>query len=805
MNKKLAHAFALCGLDLTEEKERQFFETLSEQTRKKQWGARFETYLDFDVTECLSLNFPDVRVGESIEKKYISFDMDDTEWSLIVDRINEWSAEGIENYLNQFISEIEDKNNLKEIEEMKSQTVFNKQRKNDWFEFIFKIGQNKKISPLFNTFCRLKRIISLTDFLYGETVKFYPDDVVFFAPHSFSHFVELLFRAKNIKYIRNYKSYFSENDDHIIIDKGLPDEREHTPQKDQTNVYDFTNRIFIDTYKINFTFGKRSYVFKINRGSLASDGARKRMKRMTKAKGLKSYHNRIQDTLTCEYNYQNRAIVPMYRDDSDLQMEHVKIEFPDVKNNYAEYEALGSIENAYLYFLSKHNKDLHIKLLRAIFEKIAIFRQPPPILSESDMEKHVYICASSGSGKSEIIKKLVHSCTLSMKRKKMSAIVIEPHGDLIKDILNFRSVLALENRVFCIDPKFFGEKVFCINPFDIRPNTPDYKIQSIAEQLTNTIAKLNDEKHSVNMKAILLPCIQVLLRMEGATFRDLQMFMDDSRNAHLVNLGRSLPFITHSDMFDSANGKGFFDKGYDVTKSALHRKLQTLLNSEMFVRMTCGRSSVDFEHEIDEGALFLFNLPKGRLGEESSEAVGRLIISMLSSIALGREEQEMHLRVPTYIFVDEVQNFISADIETILTEARKYKMFLTSANQIIGQDMDTQLKDVLLSSGVIFGGMNNASSISAVARNMNADPESFKNLRLGEFMMYRKMVQKSEIVKVNMVNDKGDYKKALAFATSAYTSPTAGRKATIEANEANTRKVASQETLNNAQGPKFSR
>lgn len=787
MNEKLKKVFALCGRELTEEMEQDFYASISEITRKKQWGGWFGNFKNFQIEKILSFDFPEVVISEELGD-ILKFKISDEEWYFIEKNIS-------------FMSE-KDKSLL--CDEFYSLNTDIYERKN-----IYDLQNDELRGNDFKHFCKLKINANLHKFLINESRQLPLD----WEWYSFMEFIKIIYNIKGHEIEVSKK----ERDKYCIISNKEKNEFLYPfPIVD----YPSTNgndSLFTKGFKGNFKFGKNEYSFTFINPDWTyfcrnGDSPWQQNRHLFNEidKGYAKTQKEAGDLFLKKYCFNNGFIHNnLFSNAQHLYTEEFIKRYiaarEEVKINYEEYESIGNIYSAYLYFLSKHNKELHIKILKVIFDKIALFRQPPPILNEKDMQLHVYICASSGSGKSELIKKLVHSCSLSMKRKRQSAIVIDPHGELVSDILDFKSTLSLGNRVFYIDAALFGEKVFCINPFDIRSNTPDSKIQSIAEQLTNTFCALLGDKQSLslNMRAFLLPCLQVLLRLEDATFKDLQNFMSDEKNAHLVNLGRSLPFNTHAEFFSGSDG--FFSKHYEPTKRALHTKMQVLLNSEMFVRMTCGRSSVDFEHEIDQGALFLFNLSKGRMGEASSEAVGRFIISLLSAIALGREDQPKHLRVPTYLFVDEVQNFISHDIEKILTEARKYKMFLTSANQVIGQDMDTQLKDVLLSSGVIFGGMNNASSINAVARNINADPENFKNLRIGEFMMYRKATQNTQVVQIGMVKDKGDFNEAQKFATSAYTSSQATRKASTATNVASTRKIASQEALNKSQGPKFSR
>ena len=62
--------------------------------------------------------------------------------------------------------------------------------------------------------------------------------------------------------------------------------------------------------------------------------------------------------------------------------------------------------------------------------------------------------------------------------------------------------------------------------------------------------------------------------------------------------------------------------------------------------------------------------------------------------AMSRADTPEAQRRPFYLYVDEFQNFAMPDFATILSEARKYKLNLTVANQFIGQ-MEEDVKNAI--------------------------------------------------------------------------------------------------------------
>jgi hypothetical protein len=97
---------------------------------------------------------------------------------------------------------------------------------------------------------------------------------------------------------------------------------------------------------------------------------------------------------------------------------------------------------------------------------------------------------------------------------------------------------------------------------------------------------------------------------------------------------------------------------------------------------------------MDEGKILLINLSKGKLGEENSTFLGLLMIPKILAAAMSRVDIPEADRRDFYLYVDEFQNFATPDFAVILSEARKYHLGLTVANQFIGQ-MDEEVKNAI--------------------------------------------------------------------------------------------------------------
>ena len=88
---------------------------------------------------------------------------------------------------------------------------------------------------------------------------------------------------------------------------------------------------------------------------------------------------------------------------------------------------------------------------------------------------------------------------------------------------------------------------------------------------------------------------------------------------------------------------------------------------------------------MQQKKIILMNLAKGISGEETSKLIGKIIAMQVKLLALKRAKNEEKDRVPHYLCVDEFQNYVSQSFESIMSEARKYRLGLVVAHQYTDQ------------------------------------------------------------------------------------------------------------------------
>jgi hypothetical protein len=108
------------------------------------------------------------------------------------------------------------------------------------------------------------------------------------------------------------------------------------------------------------------------------------------------------------------------------------------------------------------------------------------------------------------------------------------------------------------------------------------------------------------------------------------------------------------------------------------------------------RSTIDFDDIINSGKVLICNFSKGLLGEDTSELFGITVLAKLQMAALRRARIKTEDRRPFYLYVDEFQNFATTSFVQLLSEARKYQLFMTIAEQSTSQQKDQHMVEVIL-------------------------------------------------------------------------------------------------------------
>lgn len=301
-----------------------------------------------------------------------------------------------------------------------------------------------------------------------------------------------------------------------------------------------------------------------------------------------------------------------------------------------------------------------------------------------DRRRHVYIIGKTGMGKSTLLENMIFSDIQSGK----GIGVIDPHGDLINACLQFVPKHRT-NDVVLFDP---ADRNFPLSFNILECANPDQR-SLVCSGLMGVFTKLWPEAFSGRMEHILRNTLLALLENEGTSMLGiLRMYADNAYCAKIVSRVTD-PLVKSFWVSEYA---GWTDKYRTEAVAAIQNKIGQLLSTPV-IRNIIGQvhSSLDIRHAMDTGKIVLVNLSKGRIGEDTSAFLGSMLVTKFQIDAMSRADIPEKDRRDFFLYVDEFQNFATESFATILSEARKYRLSLTMANQFVSQLLIGQNNTIL--------------------------------------------------------------------------------------------------------------
>ena len=135
----------------------------------------------------------------------------------------------------------------------------------------------------------------------------------------------------------------------------------------------------------------------------------------------------------------------------------------------------------------------------------------------------------------------------------------------------------------------------------------------------------------------------------------------------------------------------------------------------------------------------MVNLSQGKLGEDSSALLGAMMITKLQLAAMNRVHQIEENRKDFYLYVDEFQNFATNSFIKILSEARKYRLNLTLANQYVGQIDEEVQKAIFGNAGSIVSFSIGSADARFLAKEFGLKYAEEELVQLGNYQIVLKL------------------------------------------------------------------
>ncbi|MBR3319513.1 type IV secretory system conjugative DNA transfer family protein [Candidatus Saccharibacteria bacterium] len=320
-------------------------------------------------------------------------------------------------------------------------------------------------------------------------------------------------------------------------------------------------------------------------------------------------------------------------------------------------------------------------------------------LSVEDRRRHVYVIGSTGMGKSKFLRNIAYQ---DMQEGRGFAF-IDPHGDVAEELLSMVPKERVDDVIY-FDPGDM-ENPIGMNMFEYQ--TADQKDFIIQEGI-NMLYSLYDPGHT----GIFGPRGEHMFRNAAL------LLMSDPNGASFIDIPRvfidpefvkaKLKYVTDRQVYDYWTkefpaSQRSNDAG-EVTTWFVSKWGPFISNTMMKNVLGQTKSGFNIRDIMDNNKILLVNLSKGKMGELNSKLLGMIFVMKFQAAAMSRVDTPEDDRKDFCLFVDEFQNFSTDSFESILSEARKFRLNLIVANQFMTQLTDKIREGVLGNVGTIIAG-----------------------------------------------------------------------------------------------------
>lgn len=304
-------------------------------------------------------------------------------------------------------------------------------------------------------------------------------------------------------------------------------------------------------------------------------------------------------------------------------------------------------------------------------------------IKRRDRSRHLYIIGQTGVGKSGLLELL----TLSDIYSPYGFAVIDPHGDYAQNVIDFVPPHRIQDVIY-FNP---ADREFPVgfNPLEV--TDPSLK-NHISSEIVGVLKRMF-ESWGPRLEYILRYTLLALLDYPGSTMLDITRMLTEKKYRQEV-----LTYVTDPVVLNFWNIEfaGWNDKFASEAVAPVLNKIGAFTANPM-VRNIIGQpqSTINLRSIMDNGKILIVNLSRGLVGEDNAAILGALMITKIQLAAMSRADiVNIEDRRPFYLYVDEFQNFATDSFATILSEARKYALNLTVANQYTSQ-MEETVRDAV--------------------------------------------------------------------------------------------------------------
>jgi hypothetical protein len=284
----------------------------------------------------------------------------------------------------------------------------------------------------------------------------------------------------------------------------------------------------------------------------------------------------------------------------------------------------------------------------------------PADIPDSARSRHVYVSGKPGYGKSTAM----YWMAMRDIERNMAVAVLDPNGDLAEQILANVPDHRVEDTIYLdgLSPI----------PLDFMGWRTDQEREVLSDDLIMMFRRLSEGEWGPRMDGIFRYTAYTILEARR-TFLDIyRILTSETSRREILRSVKNPDLLEYWDtQFPASNREAVAPIASRMAKFLLTPPLATALGHP--------HPKLKVAEAIDANKVILVNLKK--MGEDAANFYGSMIVSQIQQAVWRRAEIPPAQRKPFYLYVDEFQDFRTSTFGKILSQARKFNLGLTLANQ----------------------------------------------------------------------------------------------------------------------------
>ena len=306
-------------------------------------------------------------------------------------------------------------------------------------------------------------------------------------------------------------------------------------------------------------------------------------------------------------------------------------------------------------------------------------------IRRADRRTHMYIVGQTGTGKSTLLLNMIWQ---DMENGEGVGL-IDPHGDLVNQVLA------------CVPPDRQGDVIYFNVPdpmleigFNPLGNVPPSERTLVASDLLEVFKKIWLEFWGPRLEHILRNSLLALLERPDSSLSDVLRMLTDREFRREVTL--YLPNRTVRE-FWLREYEEYPARFRTEAIAPIQNKIGAFLVNPLLYRIltVTGPANINLRQVMDDRKIFLVNLSKGKIGEDTASLLGAFLVGQLGRMALRRADTPERKRHDFYLYLDEFQGVSTPSLAGMLSELRKYRLNMVLAHQFTSQ-LDPLVREAIL-------------------------------------------------------------------------------------------------------------